>query len=201
LRATELSALAGFGTATVHECGAAVLDLDWHQILPGSSIAGPARLARCPSGDNRAVHEVMGHVQAGEVLVLSMPEPNHVGVLGELLARQAMVRGAAGFVIDAGVRDTDQLRALGAAVWARHVRTTGTTKLGMNGLVDSIVMGGVTVHSGDVVVADSDGVVALPAGAAGEVLARARERDAAEALLRARISLGETTYDMFGLSQ
>ncbi|KAB8195381.1 hypothetical protein FH608_013625 [Nonomuraea phyllanthi] len=62
--------------------------------MPGRAVAGPARTAPCGQDDNRAVHEVTAHVRPGEVVVLTMPEPRPVALLGDLLATQAPVRGA-----------------------------------------------------------------------------------------------------------
>lgn len=191
--------LAEMGTATVHESGGQVVDLDLHQIVAGSSVAGPARLAVCQPGDNRAVHEVIGRIDPGDVVVLSMPEPNRFGVIGDLLVRQAMVRGAVGFVVDAGVRDTDQLRALGLPIWARYVRPLGTTKVARATSAQSVVIGGALVVAGDVIVADSDGVVVVAASRLAHVLELARERETAEAALRTRIADGETTFEIFEL--
>jgi 4-hydroxy-4-methyl-2-oxoglutarate aldolase len=193
------SQLADLGAATVHESGAVAVDLDLRQIVAGSVAAGPARLVVCPSGDNRAVHEVIPRIVAGDVVVLSMPEPNAFGVIGELLVRQAKVRGAAAFIVDAGVRDTDQLRALGLPIWARHTRVLGTSKVARVAPIDSLVMGGAAIHTGDVIVADSDGVVVVSKARLHQVLESAQGRRAAEESLRVRIEQGEITFDMFGL--
>jgi 4-hydroxy-4-methyl-2-oxoglutarate aldolase len=197
---TVLAGLADLGTATIHEAGARVVDLALYQLVAGSSVAGPARIAVCAHGDNWAVHEVISHISAGDVVVLSMPEPNAFGMVGELLARQAQLRGAAAIIIDGGVRDTTQLRALGLPIWAKHIRVQGTAKVAPGGPAASVCLGGVAITSGDVVVADADGVVVVAPELVDQVLRAGIERQAAEDALRHRIEQGETTFDMFGLS-
>jgi len=191
--------LAGLGTATVHESGAHVVDLDPHQLVTGSAVAGPARLPACAAGDNLAVHEVIGHVEDGDVLVLTMAEPNRYGMLGELLAHQAITRGAPGVVVDGGVRDTDRLRALCLPIWARSVPALRTAKSARTAPAECVVMGGVEIHVGDVVVTDADRVVITASARLNGVLDAARNRALHKERLRARIDAGATTNELFGL--
>src|SRR5262245_395480 len=142
------SELARLGVATVYEAGgrAGLIDLDLHQIVPGSRVAGPARTVRCGQNDNLMVHAVMAAAQPGEVLVLSMPEPAPVALVGELLATQALARGVAAILVDAAVRDVEELRALGLPVWARWVRVRGASKTIAGELQVSISLGGTTIR-------------------------------------------------------
>ncbi|MGZ6605352.1 MAG: RraA family protein, partial [Solirubrobacteraceae bacterium] len=86
-----IAELAELGSATVYEAGGrrGYVDLDLIQILAGTRVAGPARTVRCGQDDNLMVHAVMSEVQAGEVIVLTMPEPRPVALVGDLLATQA----------------------------------------------------------------------------------------------------------------
>ena len=102
-----------------------MIDLDLHQVIPGSRAAGPARTVRCAQGDILMVHAAMDRLQPGDVLVLTMPEPRPIALLGELLATQAKGKGAAAMLVDAAVRDTEDLRELGLPVWARWIRVHG----------------------------------------------------------------------------
>ena len=104
------------------------MDVELRQIVPGSRACGPARTVRCGQDDNLMVHAAMAGLQAGEVLVLTMPEPAPVALLGDLLATQAKVRGAAAVLVDAAVRDSEELAGMGLPVWARWVRSRGATK-------------------------------------------------------------------------
>jgi 4-hydroxy-4-methyl-2-oxoglutarate aldolase len=122
--------LARLGSATVYEAGGrrGYVDLDLIQVVPGSRVAGPARTVLCGQDDNLMVHAVMAQVQPGEVIVLTMPEPRPVALVGDLLATQAQAHGAAGLLIDASVRDVEELRELGLPVWARWLRVRGADK-------------------------------------------------------------------------
>src|SRR5206468_2179804 len=94
--------LAELGVATVYEASGrrGLIDADLERIVPGTSAAGPARTVRCGDGDNLMVHAAMAHAQAGDVLVLTMPAPKPVALMGDLLATQAKVRGVAAVLVD-----------------------------------------------------------------------------------------------------
>src|SRR5436305_269965 len=125
-----ITQLADLGSATVYDAGGrrGYVDLDLIQILAGSRVAGPARTVRCGQDDNLMVHAVMSEVQPGEVIVLTMPEPRPVALVGDLLATQAKARGAAAMLVDASVRDIETLAELGLPIWARWVRVRGAAK-------------------------------------------------------------------------
>jgi 4-hydroxy-4-methyl-2-oxoglutarate aldolase len=193
--------LAELGSATVYEASGreGMVDLDLIQVIPGSSAAGPARIARCGQGDNLMVHAVMDRVEPGDVLVLTMPAPEPVALVGELLATQAKERGAAAILLDASVRDTDELRELGLPVWARWVRVRGATKTEVGGLDEPVEVGAATIAPGDAVVLDADGVVVVGQGRLQEVLAASRERAERERVKRAKLESGELSYDLDNL--
>ncbi len=193
--------LAALGVATVYEASGrqGLVDVPLIPVVPGARAAGPARVARCGPGDNRAVHEVMAHLVPGEVLVLTMVQPAPVALLGELLATQAKAHGAAGVLVDAAVRDVEELRELGLPVWARWVRVAGATKKHRGSVTEPVVVGGATVRPGDVVVADPDGAVVVAAERVAEVLDAARARRDREVEMRARFAAGELSYDVYAM--
>lgn len=195
--------LARLGTATVYEAAGrqGLVDADLMQVIPGTAVAGPARTVRCGQGDNLMVHAAMASLQEGEVLVLTMPEPEPVALVGDLLLTQAKGRGAAGVLVDAAVRDADDLRALGLPVWTRWVRVRGATKDQVGELDVAVTVGGCAIAPGDIVVMDADGAAVVPAARADEVTAAARERERYEAGKRARLQAGELSYDMDGLRE
>jgi 4-hydroxy-4-methyl-2-oxoglutarate aldolase len=119
---------------------------------------------------------VMAECQPGEVLVLSMPEPRPVALLGELLATQAHARGAAAVLVDASVRDLEELRELGLPVWARWVRVHGAGKELVGRIGDPVRVGGALIRQGDVLVLDADGVVVVESERVEEVREAARAR-------------------------
>ena len=195
--------LAQLGTATVHEAAgrAPLVDVPLVQVLPGSRAAGPARTVRCGQDDNLMVHAAVAEARSGEVLVLTMPEPAPVALVGELLATQAKGRGVAALLVDAAVRDLDELRELGLPIWARHVRVRGASKKIAGVIGEPVQVGGATIRQGDVVVLDADGAVVVEHERVEEVLAAARERAEREREKRARLEDGALSYDLDGLRQ
>ena len=196
-----LAELARLGSATVYEAGGrgAYVDADLHQIVPGSRAAGPARTVRCGQDDNLMVHAVMSHVQPGEVLVLTMPEPRPVALVGDLLATQARAHGAAAILTDSSVRDAEELATMGLPIWARWRRVKGATKTEVGELDVDVVVGGALIRPGDIVVLDGDGAAVVAAERVDEVLAAALERERNEAVKRAKLAEGQLSYDLDGL--
>src|SRR5438477_7184463 len=114
--------------------------------MPGSRVAGPARTVLCGQDDNLMVHAAMAEVQPGEVLVLTMPEPRPVALVGELLATQAKARGVAAMLVDASVRDLEELVELGLPIWARWVRVKGAGKDLAGTLDEPVTVGGALIR-------------------------------------------------------
>jgi 4-hydroxy-4-methyl-2-oxoglutarate aldolase len=193
--------LARLGTATVYEASGreGLIDADLQQVIPGSRACGPARTVRCGQNDNLMVHAAMDRAQPGDVLVLTMPLPEPVALVGELLLTQAKVRGVAAVLVDAAVRDVEELRELGLPVWTRWVRATGATKVEVGALDEPVGVGGARIEPGDLVVLDADGAVVVARGRAEEVLEASRERAERERAKRARLEAGELSYDLDGL--
>jgi len=193
--------LANLGSATVYEAAGreGLVDESFFQVVPGSRAAGPARTVRCGQDDNLMVHAVMGRVEAGDVVVLTMPEPAPVALVGELLATQAACRRAAALLVDAAVRDVEELAKMGLPIWARWVRVRGATKT-LRGTVDEPVhVGGCTIQAGDAVVLDADGVVVVPRARVDGVLEAAHGRAEKERDKRAALEAGALSYDLDGL--
>ena len=193
--------LARLGSATVHEAAARspVVDVELVQVIPGSRAAGPARTVRCGQGDNLMVHAAIAEAEPGEVLVLTMPEPAPVALVGELLATQALGRGVAAMLVDAAVRDVEELRDLGLPIWARYVRVRGADKTVAGSIGEPVDVGGATIRQGDAVVLDTDGAVVVEAGRIDAVLAAARARAEREVEKRAKLEAGALSYDLDGL--
>ena len=145
------------------------------------------------------VHAAVAEAQPGEVLVLTMPEPRPVALVGELLATQMQGRGVAAVLVDAAVRDVEDLRELGLPVWARWVRVSGADKKVPGTIGEPVVVGGATIRQGDLVVLDTDGVAVVEAERVEEVLAAAREREERETAKRAKLQAGALSYDLDGL--
>ena len=195
--------LARLGSATVHEAAARspVVDVELVQVIPGSRAAGPARTVRCGQGDNLMVHAAIAEAEPGEVLVLTMPEPAPVALVGELLATQALGRGVAALLVDAAVRDVEELRELGLPIWARYVRVRGADKTVAGSIGEPVDVGGATIRQGDAVVLDTDGVVVVERELISDVLAAARDRAEREVEKRAKLQAGALSYDLDGLRE
>ena len=200
---TNYAAFARLGVATVHEAAgrSGVVGLDLTQVVPGSRVAGPARIALCAPGDNSMVHAAVAHARPGDVLVLTSAEPAPIALVGELLATQAQQQGVAGMLVDGSIRDLDELMLLGLPIWARWVRAQGATKGTVGKLDVPVVVGGAEIAPGDLVVLDCDGALALPQARADEVLVLAREREERERGMRERYEAGELSYDLNGLRE
>lgn len=195
--------LARLGSATVFEASGrkGLVDLDLHQVISGSRAAGPARTVRCAQDDILMVHAAMDRVQPGDVLVLTMPEPRPVALLGELLATQAKGRRTAAVLIDAAVRDTEELRDLGIPVWARWIRVQGANRAEVGAIDVPVEVGGAAISPGDAVVLDADGAVVIAEDRIEEVARASRERAENEDAKRARFEAGELSYDMYGIRE
>ena len=193
--------LARLGTATVHEASGrqGLIDCELRQIIPGSRACGPARTVRCGQGDNLMVHAAMAGLQPGEVLVLTMPEPAPVALIGDLLVTQAQVAGAAAVLNDAAARDTEDLVALGVPVWTRYTRVRGATKTIVGALDVPVTVGGQEIRPGDLVLLDADGAVVVAPERAQEVLDASLAREENERVKRTRLQQGELSYELDNL--
>lgn len=193
--------LARLGTATVYEASGrrGLIDAPLIQVVPGSRAAGPARTVRCGQDDNLMVHAAVAQLRPGEVLVLTMPSPAPVALVGDLLATQAKVHGAAAVVVDASVRDVEELAQLGLPIWARYVRVRGADKATVGALDVAVEVGGATIRPGDIIVLDADGAAVVEHERVDEVLEAALAREEAERVKRAKLQEGALSYDLDGL--
>ena len=189
------------GTATVHEAqgrrGFAGPQL--RPIQQGRRIAGSAVTVSCHPGDNLMIHAAVEVCQAGDVLVVTNTAPSTHGMFGELIATSLMARGVSTLIIDAGVRDTHELRDLGFAVWSQHVSCQGTVKASPGSVNVPVVLGGIAVDPGDVIVADDDGVVVVARAEAAWAAEQSEARIAKEDAARAKLATGELGLDMYGM--
>jgi 4-hydroxy-4-methyl-2-oxoglutarate aldolase len=145
------------------------------------------------------LHAAVEVCSEGDILVVANTAPSTHGMFGDLLATSLQVRGVRGLVIDAGVRDTADLRKMGFAVWTQHVSCQGTVKSTAGSVNVPVVIGGTIVHPGDVVCADDDGVVIVGHDDAPSCLQLARDRVEREAVTRDRLASGELGLDIYGL--
>jgi 4-hydroxy-4-methyl-2-oxoglutarate aldolase len=203
MNSNSITRLRELGVATVYEASGreGLIDIPLIQIMPDSHVAGPARTVLCGQDDNLMVHAVIEQIQPGEVLVLSMPEPAPVALIGELLATQVKVRGAAAILVDASVRDVDALVELGLPIWTRFIRVRGAAKTKIGEINTTVTVGGAQISPGDILVLDADGAVRVRRERADEVLKAAEERLAKENALREKLLAGQMSYDLHGLRE
>jgi 4-hydroxy-4-methyl-2-oxoglutarate aldolase len=201
MNTTNLNRFAELGVATVYEASGreGLIDIALIQLIPGSRVAGPARTVLCAQDDNLMVHAVIEQIQPGEVLVLAMPESSPVALVGELLATQVKVRRAAGILVDAAIRDVEELVELGLPIWARFIRVRGAQKTVVGELNVPVIVGGTCISPGDIVVLDADGGVCVQQKQVEAVLSAAEFRCEREARLREKLVTGDLSYDLHKL--
>jgi regulator of RNase E activity RraA len=152
-----------------------VMALGIARLWPSDRIAGPAFTVRCPPGDNLMLHAAIYRAEPGAVIVVESGD-TEFALAGGNVCTIAHRRGIAAFVLDGVVRDIGEIREAGFPVHARGVVPIPGVRKAVLPLNEPVTCGGVTVHTGDIVVADEDGVVVVPLGKADEVLDRARQR-------------------------
>lgn len=196
-----VDALAPIGTATVHEAigRRGYLGADLRPIQTGARIAGTAVTVLSHPGDNMMIHAAVEVCQEGDILVVATTAPSTHGMFGDLLASWLQVRGVRGLVIDAGVRDTADLREMDFPVWTRHVSCQGTVKATPGSVNVPVTIGGITITPGDVICGDDDGVVLVERAEADWALERSLARLDKEEGTRARLFAGELGVDFYGL--
>ena len=194
-------ALGQVGTATIHEAigRRGFLGPELRPIQTGVRVAGTAVTVLSHPGDNLMIHAAVEVCGPGDILVVTTTAPSTHGMFGDLLASSLTARQVRGLVIDAGVRDTADLREMGFPAWARHISCQGTVKSTPGSVNVPIAIEGVSIAPGDVVCADDDGVVVVSRDEAGWALERSRARLDTEEGTRARLAAGELGLDFYGL--
>ncbi|HEV7253067.1 MAG TPA: hypothetical protein VGN97_08190 [Mesorhizobium sp.] len=176
------------------------MTLPLRPLSPGMVMAGPAMTVRCRPGDNLAIHRAVAAAEPGDVLVIDYGGSTESGPFGEIMALACQLRGVVGLVIDGAVRDSANIVQMNFPVFARDLNIRGTTKRDPGEVGGTIALGGVRIERGDLVVADADAILALPARDAEAALAAGEARAAVEAAIMERLRGGETTLQVLGLT-
>jgi 4-hydroxy-4-methyl-2-oxoglutarate aldolase len=199
--AGDAETLGGFGTATVHEALGRVgyLGPEFRPAWAGARIGGTAVTVLCWPGDNLMIHVAVEQCRPGDVLVVATNSPSTDGLFGELFATALARRGVRGVVLGCGVRDVAELREMGFPAWSRAVSAQGSVKATAGAVNVPVVLGGQTIHAGDVIVADDDGVMVVPRADVPRALTASQARIDKEAASRAAFQEGELGLDRYGL--
>ncbi|MGQ8705074.1 RraA family protein [Serratia sp. TSA_198.1] len=199
----QLNSACSLGSSTLYEASGiptSSVDPAIRPVWAGSTVAAPAWPVECAPGDNLAIHIALENAPRGSILVVATG--GYVaGYWGEVLTIAAQTAGIVGLVIDGGVRDIAAIVAHRFPVFTRGISVRGTLKASAPSVGQPINFSGTPVAAGDLVVADDDGVIIIPAADVGATLANGLARMEKETAMMERLRHGDSTLELMGLTQ
>jgi len=171
--------------------GGAWIPVRFEAAFAGAACVGSALTVSFERGDNLALHRAIAEADRSHIIVASGRGAGDAGHWGSLMTRAALARGIGGLVIDGSIRDRAELRGLGFPVYFRSTCPAKARKDDPGQVGAPIEIAGIRIATGDLVVADEDGVVVAPAALAASIHAQAAEIAAREAVLESAFERGE----------
>jgi len=198
---TEAQDWTGLTVSTVYESvdRKGLLSHGISRSVPSARAVGRAHTVLCAQDDNLGVHIAIDELRPGEILVATMPEPRPVALVGEVLAHFAKVKGAAGLLIDAAVRDLDELALVGLPIWSRWVTSSGSDKTDPGSHNVPVSVAEQLINPGDLLLLDGDGILHIRPEDEREALVEARRRVTKEEEILRELTGGKSTLDLMNL--
>jgi 4-hydroxy-4-methyl-2-oxoglutarate aldolase len=189
-------------SATIHEAsgGKGALSSRIKPISPEMIVCGPVVTVKVRPCDNLLLHKAIYVAQPGDVIVADADGYPEAGAWGEIMAVAAQVRGIAGFVFNGGVRDTAAMTSMSFPVFSSSICIKGTEKTSLGAINHPLNLDNVTIHPGDLIFGDCDGLVVVEKDAAEEVLQKCLAREEKEKGIKERLRKGESTLEIYGFS-
>lgn len=181
-------------TATLgHILHEGFMDYTIRCIIKGAKVVGPAFTIKTAGADSTVVHKAMEIVEKGDVVVVDRCGDMRHACWGSVVTLAASVRGVAGGIIDGLATDGEEIEKVGFPLYCKGITALTTKLLGYGGEINTVIQcGGVVVKPGDLIVADSNGILVLDPEIAKPLGEKALEMQEREKGLIARLKNGES---------
>ncbi len=194
-RRPDAALLSSFGLAASAQVADSMsrlgaMDAGIRPVWPSPRVIGVALTVWCHSGDNLMLHKALSMAMPGDIVVVNTQGNTGNSGFGEMTGLVAAKAGVRAVIVDGTVRDVEAFEALGLPVYARGVCPNGCNKDGGGEVGAIIACGGVAVRSGDIIIADRDGVAVVPLDDAAEVAKLAVAKVGSERQRKADIEKG-----------